>query len=744
MQRRDRGGSLDSATIDLILLALDWTRRALQSEEVTLDPTLAAQLLAAVSAPDPGGRLEGALPVPAGQKLSLRLPANILHRALDAGTDLKLLQFDLGEQRQSSLTEIRSACARLAEFGRLLCCRIDLDALIDDGSNLSRTLPAYMLFEGNGSLESGLRAAGLRRVRVRRLQARKKAPSDESPPGDSASVVSSEGRGERSAEFLRIPVELADRLVNLAGAAVGARNELNLQVAQIKDSRLQLVSNRLGQLVTNLQEEIMRTRLQAVRGLFRRIPRIVRDMCRSSGKQIRLQFSGEEVELDKNMSDAIGEALLHLVRNCVDHGVENPAARRQAGKPETATIRVCAAVQNGAVTLEVSDDGRGLDYQAIRQAAVQRNLVAVQAAASLSDAEVADLIFAPGLSTAARITETSGRGVGMDSVRNTFQRVGGAIQVNSESGKGLRFKATLPQTLSIVTCIVVGVGEQRLAVPQAAIDELVRFDPARLSMAGAQPVYRLRDHLIALVDLGEFCYNKPLLAEPGERFILVANETQRRFGLVVAALGNPEEVLVRPLGVHFDGIGIFSGAAVLGDESVTPVVDLEGIARDARLQLGADRSIVENAKAVTQATARSDSLVFEDNGQLFAIPAQAAPRIEPSGARPRQYVLGRECIEYGGQMARVLRPASLAGAAVTDDPAFLILLRNDSGCLALAADRILGVQPLPAALQQVEIDRRCYSGQTILHGRAIVVLNVQTLISDSTVMEAGGGGRVSA
>ena len=347
----------------------------------------------------------------------------------------------------------------------------------------------------------------LRRERRRPL-ARRAAPplrpAAAPAPAPEAAAPESAARGSVAESSLRVPVEVLDRLMNLAGELVLTRNQL-VQVGDEDESfALRLPLQNLSRVTSELQEAVMRTRMQPVGNAWGKLPRLVRDLCQASGKQIDLELHGAETELDRQVLQAIGDPLTHMVRNSADHGVEAPEVRRAAGKPERGTIRLNAFHEGGHIVIEVGDDGRGLDAAVIRQKAIERGLVRAEQAASLSDAQVFRFIFEAGFSTAAQVTNVSGRGVGMDVVRSNLEKIGGSVELASTLGEGTTVRVKIPLTLAILSALIVGSGGQSFAVPQIGVTELVRVDESNAALLeiinGAQ-FYRLRDTLLPLVPL---------------------------------------------------------------------------------------------------------------------------------------------------------------------------------------------------------------------------------------------------
>lgn len=507
--------------IDVILIAIDWIRRALANPRVesTEDPDLLDRIAMARSKTKskmPDRVLPVALKETGPRTIEpLKIPARLVRRATDLQKQLVLADVPLSGPNSISPFELEERCARASAAGELAYCKIRPDLIPNLQALNGDHLIAALVF-GSNEPAATLEKYGIPAVRLRPIKARSPGESGKNPrtvhsePAPENKPPVPEGPEKASgdqdsapmvAEHLRVPLSLLDRMIDLAGQTVGVRNELIQKLSASQDTGLQLIGSRLSQMITRLQEEIMRTRLQDLSQLFKRIPRVVRDTCRLTGKDVRVSFEGEKVELDKTLIDTIAESILHMVKNAIDHGIESPEERKLKGKDPQGHLSIKAVVQNRLVQVILSDDGQGLNYAALKATALSRGLISEEQANAMSDNDAAELLFLPGLSTAKAVTQTSGRGVGMDVVRASFKRAGGSITVHAEPGRGTTFIGTLPQTLSIVTCLVVHVGPARFAIPRASILELVLVNPALLSMAGGQRVYQLRDRILPLVDL---------------------------------------------------------------------------------------------------------------------------------------------------------------------------------------------------------------------------------------------------
>ena len=366
-------------------------------------------------------------------------------------------------------------------------------------------------------------------------------------------------------------------MMNLVGELVLTRNQV-LQ-ATAADPRMTMLSRRLDMVTADLREAVMKARMQPVSNIFSKMPRMVRDLTRTLGRKVRLEMEGQETELDKSLLETIKDPLTHAVRNALDHGIEPPEVREAAGKDPEGTLRLRAAQEGSHVIIDVSDDGAGIAVERIRAKAIERGLITEERAAQQSERELLQLIFLPGFSTAASVTNVSGRGVGMDVVRTNVERIGGKVELESRPGKGTTLRLRIPLTLAIIPALIVRSLNQSFALPQGALSELVHVPPEQAATAiewiEDAPLYRLRGKLLPLVFLDRLLAAgaAPRQVADRDNFIAVLDADGREFGLVVDGLADPEEIVVKPLCPVLKNIGLYSGATVLGNAELALILD---------------------------------------------------------------------------------------------------------------------------------------------------------------------------
>ena len=412
------------------------------------------------------------------------------------------------------------------------------------------------------------------------------------PPEPAADAGLSPAQGEISDgsvknQSIRVNVDTLEMLMTTVSELVLTRNQLLEMVRHDQDSEFKLPLQRLSNVTAELQESVMKTRMQPVGNAWQKLPRVVRDLANELDKKIELDMSGAETELDRQVLELIKDPLTHMVRNSADHGLESTEQRRAAGKPEAGRISLSAYHEGGHIMIEIADDGHGLNVARIRQKALENGLATQAELDTLSDAQVQKFIFKAGFSTASQITSVSGRGVGMDVVRSNLEQIGGSVDVVSVEGKGTTFFIKIPLTLAIISALIVEAGGQRFAVPQIAVIELVRLQSEteqRVELLDDAPVLRLRDKLLPLARLSRLLnLNEPAAApdagaEEEGGFIVVIQVGPHTYGIIVDHVFDTEEIVVKPMSSMLRDIAMFSGNTILGDGSVIMIVDPNGIA----------------------------------------------------------------------------------------------------------------------------------------------------------------------
>ena len=470
-----------------------------------------------------------------------------------------------------------------------------------------------------------------------------------------AAKAEAAGDGEESAskgpQTIRVSVTLLENLMNLVSELVLTRNQLTQMVRKTENSELAGPVQRLSQCTTELQEGVMKTRMQPIGNAWSKLPRIVRDLGVELGKKIDLDMRGAETELDRQVLELIKDPLTHMVRNSADHGIEVPADRAAARKPETGRILLNAFHEGGQIIIEISDDGRGINLARLKRKAIESNLISEAEAEAMSDGQVQKLIFHPGLSTAEKVTSVSGRGVGMDVVRSNIEKIGGTIDVNSVQGKGTRFSIKIPLTLAIVSSLIVEAGKERFAIPQISVLELVRAaadSDYKLERVNDTPVLRLRNRLLPLVFLNDVLKLSTGEDVPGECFVVVTQVGTFTFGIVVDQVFDTEEIVVKPVAPILKHLSVYSGNTILGDGSVIMILDPNGVANAVTdIQHDRDDSPAHVAANDPGMSERDQMLVFRAGDSVpKAVPLSLVARLEDIPVEQIEMSEGKPKVQY--------------------------------------------------------------------------------------------------
>ena len=481
---------------------------------------------------------------------------------------------------------------------------------------------------------------------------------EDAHPDSGLPNVSLAGSTEKT---LRIRLDVLNRMVNLVGELVLTRNQI-LQ-RQLDASTFPELARRLDSVTADLRETVMQARMQPVGHLFGKFPRMMRDLARSCGKNVRIEFSGQETGLDKSLLEAIKDPLTHALRNAIDHGIESPRERLLAGKPAQGVVKMRARHQSGSVVIEIEDDGAGISRSRVLGKAIERGLVSEERAAAMNDHEIQQILFLPGFSTAAKVSHVSGRGVGMDVVRTNVEKAGGNIEVDSVEGAGTVLRLRVPLTLAIVPALVVRSGGHSFCLPQGSLAELVYVPAGEATQAvewiGAAPLYRLREAMLPLVHLDELLELAPRGAARTKGFYLAVLELDGvRFGLVVDELLAPEEIVVKPIAAALREIGLYSGATVLGNGMLALILDVAATAARAGVTAMAERVDAEVESGLPFEEEPS-FLIFERGSrevfgraarERMALPLHAVERIESLPAGAVEYAEGRAVLQYRSEL----------------------------------------------------------------------------------------------
>ncbi|RLC11548.1 MAG: hybrid sensor histidine kinase/response regulator [Deltaproteobacteria bacterium] len=820
--------------VNILLLASDTLRDLINnvsnSNEIDISQHIEALTqLASNQAPDEGKAVSPRMidiSFPGG-KIGFTVPEEQISALRKQGKYIYLVQLDLVSDIHSRDKKLLNAIGELEKSGTIMDAAVDTEAVgtLEEDRFLNQ-LPFAILYASilDDTIIDSLFEIDKNRIfqlaedmtirsigpafpeetpaveRVNKETTAKKAPADNPdmkeekapllPARMDAQAAKKPGKIKQkqapAETSLRVNVSLLDSLMNLAGELVLGRNQL-VQAVMLDDSRtIQVASQRLNLITSELQEAIMRTRMQPIGNVFNKFPRVVRDMARNLGKEVELTLEGKEVELDKTIIEAISDPLTHLVRNAVDHGIESPDDRLKAGKEPKGKLRLRAYHEAGQVNIEITDDGKGLDGDKLSAAAVAKGLITSEQAAVMSEKEKINLIFLPGFSTAEKVTDVSGRGVGMDVVKTNLDKLGGNIEIDSTVGEGTDIHIKLPLTLAIIPSQIISTCGERYAIPQVNLEELLRI-PAdevkdRIEKVGKAQVVRLRGKLLPLVRLAdvigvERTYIDPVEGEekrdrrkdiadrrsrksplitdnsqptnhnlqpttpvdrrggPDRRYhaasavnVVVVSAGATKYGLVVDKLHDAEEIVVKPLGRHFKHCKGYAGATIMGDGRVALILDVAGLCRMARLTSveGTARAAEVARESVKSKEDAHSLLIFRNaEDEQFAVPLGLVSRIEKIKKTDIEMVGGKKVLQYRGSSLPLFAIEEVADVKPLSDKEDLLVI------VFLLAGRevgLLATAPVDAVELSVHFDESTLKQPGIM-GSAIIG-NHTTLMID--------------
>jgi two-component system chemotaxis sensor kinase CheA len=566
--------------------------------------------------------------------------------------------------------------------------------------------------------------------------------------------LQSEKHDALASSTIRVDVGLLDKVMNLVGELVLARNQVLQFTTTTKDATFLRTAQRLNLITTELQEGVMKTRMQPIGNVWNKFPRVVRDLAIGCAKQVRIDMDGADTELDKTIIEAIKDPLTHLVRNAVDHGIESPEQRKKAGKPPEGRLSLRAFHEGGQVNIEISDDGAGIDTDRVKRKAVDRGTITSDHAARMSEREALNLIFLPGLTTAERVTNVSGRGVGMDVVKTNIEKIGGMVDVQSTAGHGTTLKIKIPLTLAIIPALIVTSGKERFAIPQVSLLELVRLEGpdavASIENIEGAPVYRLRGNLLPLVDLNRELGLPASATEDGNAQvvnIVVLQADDRQFGLVVDEINDTEEIVVKPLGKQLKGLACFAGATIMGDGQVALILDVLGIAQMANVvaELRSHAVTERAAKNVESAGSKDTWLLFTvGEDRRMATQLSSVSRLEEIPVNWIERSGDSEVVQYRKKIMPLIRVSALLNLPSSKkdtDKAQVIVFAQGENYIGLIVDEIVDIVE-----QQISLER-CgrhadVSGSAVIQQRVTDVLDLDMIIAGAgmnTAMPAPQG-----
>lgn len=581
------------------------------------------------------------------------------------------------------------------------------------------------------------------------VQTETPTPKPKAAVKPSKKAETNDTRGRSVADStIRIDVSLLDNLMNLVGELVLTRNQIIQHSSKTNDPEFVSTTQHLNLITTELQESVMKTRLQPIGIIWNKFPRTVRDTALSCGKVARLVMEGEDTELDKTIIEAIKDPLTHIVRNSVDHGIETPKERIAAGKPAEGRLLLKAYHEGGQVNIEISDDGAGINTGKVLAKALERGLVTPERAERMTEREIVNLVFLPGFSTAQQVSNISGRGVGMDVVRTNIEKVGGVIDLISRAGEGTTMRIKIPLTLAIIPTLIVSTSGDRYAIPQVNLLELVRLDREeavqQIEMVHKTPVYRLRGKLLPLVYLNKELQVEPKASEDGAVNIVVLHADDRTFGLVVDEINDTEEIVVKPLGKLLKNTSAYAGSTIMGDGRVALILDVMGMAQRAGI-VTEDMLEAQDEEAETTVKREGDThklmLLGIGQNRQAAIPLETVARLEEFPADSVEFAGDQEVVQYRGHILPLVRLGNVLGAydsyggdgmVAENKNLNVVVCSSDGSSVGLVVDEIRDIVNESVVVHPQDRHDGVI-GAGVVQGKVAEMLDVPRLIASSGV-----------
>jgi two-component system chemotaxis sensor kinase CheA len=556
------------------------------------------------------------------------------------------------------------------------------------------------------------------------------APKDEDAERSSAAADSN----------IRVGVGLLDKLMDLVGELVLTRNQILQFNTEREDAALNATSQRLNLITTELQEGVMKTRMQPIGVVWNKLPRVVRDMAVALGKQIRLEMDGAETELDRTIIEAIKDPLMHLVRNSCDHGIETAELRLAAGKPAQGLLTLRAYHEGGQVNIEIGDDGAGIDVARVKQKAIENGILRPEQADKLSDREALSLIFEPGFSLAKTVTNISGRGVGMDVVKSHIEKIGGVVDVFSRPGEGATVKIRIPLTLAIIPGLVITSGGERFVIPQVSLLELIRLEGdsagKHIEYVHGTPVFRRRGSLLPITYLNQVLGLKSADGAEAVSMVVLQAEDQQ-FGLVVDGINDTQEIVVKPLGKQLKGLTLYAGATIMGDGHVALILDVLGIGQRSGV-FGESREqarVADKQKAQSEIEQQRLLLFRSGSFDRLAVPLSLVARLEEFPLAAIEHAGGGQVVQYRNRilplvsLRAVLEPGAPSQSQLAD-PVQVVVFNDGDRSVGMVVDQILDVAEEAVTVRQ-KSNRKGLLGSAVAGKRVTDFLDLNEVIRAS-------------
>jgi len=547
-----------------------------------------------------------------------------------------------------------------------------------------------------------------------------------------------ESKDAAAATSIRVNLDVLETLMQSVSELVLTRNQL-MQIVRVKEDKdFMTPLQQLSHITTELQDSVMKTRMQPIGNAWAKFPRLIRDLSLELGKKIDLKMFGAETELDRQLLEVVKDPLIHMVRNSCDHGLETPIERVTAGKPETGTITLSAYHEGGHIIIEIKDDGRGINIEKVKQKALSSGLASEAALEAMSEKQIVQFIFHAGFSTVEKVTSVSGRGVGMDVVRNNIEKIGGAIELDSRWGHGSRISIKIPLTLAIISVLLVEVSGQKFAIPQLNVLELVRVAPGTelsIETISGSPVMRLRNKLLSLAVLSSVLGIPTDMSEllTKEMYVAICKVGGYDFGIVVEQFYDTEEIVVKPVASILKNISVYAGNTILGDGSVIMILDPGGVARSiGNIEISSHNVVTETRKTLSSAEALVGFLLFTTGkGAPKSVPLELVSRLEEIAVSSIEIAGDRPVVQYHGELMRLIMlddDFTLPASGKVD----VVVFSYDRKIIGLVVKEIIDIVYTPFAIKLTSKDsqNKGYLGSMVIAGKSTDIVDVAQLLSD--------------
>ncbi len=568
------------------------------------------------------------------------------------------------------------------------------------------------------------------------------APTVGDGKGEVEEAMTKHQESSISDSVIKVHVNLLDKMMNVVGELVLNRNQI-LQHSSLSDSpELVRLANELNNITSELQTDIMATRMQPIGSVLGKFERLVRDLSRATGKKVALKLEGQDTELDRTIIEAIKDPLTHLVRNSLDHGIEPPEQRAASGKDPLGILLVKAYHEGGQVTIEIRDDGSGLSSEKILAKALEKGLVTEEKASEMSENQIHHLVFTPGFSTAEKVTNISGRGVGMDVVKTNIEKIGGQVDVSSVQGEGTTFKLKIPLTLAIIPALVVRANGEPFAIPQINLVELVRMDPSnsnQIEKVGSAEFLRLRGKLLPVLRLNKILgYQESLEKKSEDLNVVILNAEGMVYGLVVDEIQDTQEIVVKPLGQHLKDLNVYAGATIMGDGDVALILDAMGLVQGHTKDsdIGKERDNEISGEASIGFHEGQEMILFSLNSSAtFGVPLVLVNRLEEFKRDQVELVGQRPVVQYRNTVMPIINLNSslnLEGEQNLNEAFSVLVIKNRNKYFGLMVNTVLDIQVSESSeLDSNHGQQKGILGSAFVGGATVSVIDIFKVIENS-------------